>query len=354
MSAAQMQSDGDQHWGCLESLGLSPRELVMAEALQMEYDALSRLKQEGKVPSTRSAPEPGSDPMLHLQPGVSSPLSTTLQPRNYSKEPLYILDSPAKNEYESSHILSPKNITPSDDPPPVVPPRNPLSSSNSQVWSGSVPRDVNLFSPEVELHKVSSGEPLNYEDLNEALTRLNEVSPPAPGRWGNGDTAGKPVTRSKTLPPKVPPRTYLPLRKSSKNQRRVSADPVTIGSRLNGFGYELFQVYEERDEEVAAFCHMLDVLRLDYPSSDRSKNTGFVWSPCVAQDELQQGLGVSVKVTVISDHFREPLIFTCDGKCGKYGGSKNKSCHKIIFPFASTLQHAMIAQCSSTKTKCRH
>ncbi|XP_072571944.1 phosphatidylinositol 4-phosphate 3-kinase C2 domain-containing subunit beta isoform X3 [Paramormyrops kingsleyae] len=341
MSAAQMQSDGDQHWGCLESLGLSPRELVMAEALQMEYDALSRLKQEGKVPSTRSAPEPGkepcdvertalhdslspcggnlicglsgSDPMLHLQPGVSSPLSTTLQPRNYSKEPLYILDSPAKNEYESSHILSPKNITPSDDPPPVVPPRNPLSSSNSQVWSGSVPRDVNLFSPEVELHKVSSGEPLNYEDLNEALTRLNEVSPPAPGRWGNGDTAGKPVTRSKTLPPKVPPRTYLPLRKSSKNQRRVSADPVTIGSRLNGFGYELFQVYEERDEEVAAFCHMLDVLRLDYPSSDRSKNTGFVWSPCVAQDELQQGLGVSVKVTVISDHFREPLIFTCDG-----------------------------------------
>lgn len=34
---------------------------------------------------------------------------------------------------------------------------------------------------------------------------------------------------------------------------------MTIGSGLNGFGYELFQVYEERDEEVAAFCHMLDV-----------------------------------------------------------------------------------------------
>ncbi|XP_048878398.1 phosphatidylinositol 4-phosphate 3-kinase C2 domain-containing subunit beta isoform X2 [Brienomyrus brachyistius] len=341
MSAAQMQSDGDQRWGCLESLGLSQRELVMAEALQMEYDALSRLKQESKVPSTRGGPEPGkepcdvertalhdslsprggnlicglsgSDPMLHLQPGVSNPSSTTLQPRNYSKEPLYILDSPAKSEYESSHMLPPKNFTPSDDPPPAVPPRNPLSSSNSQVWSGSVPRDVNLFSSEVELPKVSGGEPLNYEDLNEALTRLNVASPPAPGRWGNGDTAGKPVARSKTLPPKVPPRTYLPLRKSNKSQRRVSADPVTIGSRLNGFGYELFQVYEERDEEVATFCHMLDVLRLDYPSNDRSKNTGFVWSPCVGQDELQQGLGVSVKVTVISNHFREPLIFTCDG-----------------------------------------
>lgn len=34
---------------------------------------------------------------------------------------------------------------------------------------------------------------------------------------------------------------------------------VSLRSRLNGFGYELFQVSEERDEEVAAFCHMLDV-----------------------------------------------------------------------------------------------
>uniref|UniRef100_A0A8C9WFT0 Phosphatidylinositol-4-phosphate 3-kinase catalytic subunit type 2 beta n=1 Tax=Scleropages formosus TaxID=113540 RepID=A0A8C9WFT0_SCLFO len=56
-----------------------------------------------------------------------------------------------------------------------------------------------------------------------------------------------------------------------------------------------------------------DRLRSAYPCSDRSKNAGFVWSPCVAQDELQQGLGVSIKVTVVSDHFREPLVFTCDG-----------------------------------------
>lgn len=34
----------------------------------------------------------------------------------------------------------------------------------------------------------------------------------------------------------------------------------------------------------------------------------------MAQEELQQGLGVSIKVTVIGEHIREPLIFTCDGK----------------------------------------
>lgn len=55
-------------------------------------------------------------------------------------------------------------------------------------------------------------------------------------------------------------------------------------------------------------------LRSAYPCTDRSKNAGFVWSPCVAQEELQQGLGVSIKVTVIGEHIREPLIFTCDGK----------------------------------------
>lgn len=55
-------------------------------------------------------------------------------------------------------------------------------------------------------------------------------------------------------------------------------------------------------------------LRSAYPHSDCSKNAGFVWSPSVGQEELHQGLGVSVKVTVISEHFREPLTFTCDGK----------------------------------------
>uniref|UniRef100_A0A7N8YFI5 Phosphatidylinositol-4-phosphate 3-kinase, catalytic subunit type 2 beta n=1 Tax=Mastacembelus armatus TaxID=205130 RepID=A0A7N8YFI5_9TELE len=54
-------------------------------------------------------------------------------------------------------------------------------------------------------------------------------------------------------------------------------------------------------------------LRSAYPHGDRSKNAGFVWSPSVGHEELHQGLGVSVKVTVISEHFREPLTFTCDG-----------------------------------------
>lgn len=55
-------------------------------------------------------------------------------------------------------------------------------------------------------------------------------------------------------------------------------------------------------------------LRSAYPHSDLSTNAGFVWSPSVGLDELHQGLGVSLKVTVISEHFREPLTFTCDGE----------------------------------------
>ncbi|MFT7814039.1 phosphatidylinositol 4-phosphate 3-kinase C2 domain-containing subunit beta isoform X2 [Arapaima gigas] len=340
MSAAQTRSDSEQRWGCLESLGLSQREIVLAEALQMEYDALSRLKQDSKTPSNGSTVEPakgpsseqpalrgslsppssnlirglsGSDTVLNLQPGVSSPSRVNLDPRGYSKGPLYILDNPVKSEYENTSSLYPKNFTPPDDPPPAVPPRTPLTSDSSQARRVSVPRDVNLFTPEVDLPKVSSRDALNYDNLNDSLSRLNGDWPSPRRRRGNGETTGKPVARSKTLPPQVPPRTYLPTQKCNKNQRRVSADPVSLGSRLNGFGYELFQVSEERDEEVAAFCHMLDVLRSAYPCSDRSKNAGFVWSPCVAQDELQQGLGVSIKVTVVSDHFRDPLVFTCDG-----------------------------------------
>lgn len=67
-------------------------------------------------------------------------------------------------------------------------------------------------------------------------------------------------------------------------------------------------------------CVCLCSLRSAYPDSDLSKNTGFVWSPSVGQEELHQGLGVSVKVTIISKHFREPLAFTCDGKTPCAGG----------------------------------
>nr|XP_029502349.1 phosphatidylinositol 4-phosphate 3-kinase C2 domain-containing subunit beta-like [Oncorhynchus nerka] len=363
MSAAQTQKDSEGPWG-LDSLGLSQRELVLAEALQMEYDALSRLKQDkggdsqgtssqggGKVPTLppwegqRQVDRPlpprpslsppgrsllrglsGSDLSLHhLQPGGShSPQPSPARAR----EPIYILESPGKGDYLSSSygesgssvgssLTLPKGFPPRpDDSPPAVPPRTPLLPSSEPFLPPrptTTPRDVNLFTPEVDQPKLSSGETLNYESLNDALSKLNGDLPSPRGRRANGDQSGKPLARSKTLPPQVPPRTYVPIQKSNKNQHRVSADPVSLGTRLNGFGYELFQVSEERDEEVAAFCHMLDVLRSAYPCSDQSKNTGFVWTPSVGPEELQQGLGVSVKVTVISDHFREPLTFTCDG-----------------------------------------
>lgn len=34
----------------------------------------------------------------------------------------------------------------------------------------------------------------------------------------------------------------------------------------------------------------------------------------MTQDEQQQVLGVSIKVTVVSKLFKEPLTFTCDGE----------------------------------------
>uniref|UniRef100_A0A671VQM7 Phosphatidylinositol-4-phosphate 3-kinase catalytic subunit type 2 beta n=1 Tax=Sparus aurata TaxID=8175 RepID=A0A671VQM7_SPAAU len=368
MSAAQTQKESSEAgWGCLEALGLSQKELVLAEALQMEYDALSRLKHDksgtgtGPTPGSRapsqtrsktpnpsierprptpSQPGPapagegllrglsGSDPSLN-QPGGSQSVPS-LPARALPPQPLYILDSPELSKFRDgsgsslgdspgsgSGFLSKGFPSLPDDTPPAIPPRNPipLSSGSENPFlpprGSAVPRDVNLFTPDVDQPKVSSGE-LNYDNINDSLSRLNGSRPGPRGRRANGDQSGKPVARSKTLPPQVPPRTYIPVPKSNKNQRRVSADPV-LSTLMNGFGYELFQVSEERDEEVAAFCHMLDVLRSAYPHSDCSKNAGFVWSPSVGQEELHQGLGVSVKVTVISEHFREPLTFTCDG-----------------------------------------
>ncbi|XP_030584785.1 phosphatidylinositol 4-phosphate 3-kinase C2 domain-containing subunit beta [Archocentrus centrarchus] len=362
MSATQTQKESSEAgWGCLEALGLSQKELVLAEALQMEYDALSKLRQDksgtgtsqicSKTPNptierprpTPSQPNPappggnllmglsGSDSSLNQPGGSQVPQSTPARvpptQGGFVKESLYILDSSAVGKLRDvsgsnfgdspasgSGFLQKGFPTLPDDTPPAIPPRNPippLSGSENPFLpprTFTVPRDVNLFTPDVDQPKVTSGE-LNYDTINDSLSRLNDSWE---SRRANGDQSGKPVARSKTLPPQVPPRTYIPVPKSNKNQRRVSADPVSLGSRMNGFGYELFQVSEERDEEVAAFCHMLDVLRSAYPHSDRSKNAGFVWSPSVGHEELHQGLGISVKVTVISEHFREPLTFTCD------------------------------------------
>uniref|UniRef100_A0A8C5A613 Phosphatidylinositol-4-phosphate 3-kinase catalytic subunit type 2 beta n=1 Tax=Gadus morhua TaxID=8049 RepID=A0A8C5A613_GADMO len=336
MSAAQTQKEsGEAGWAPLEALGLSQKELVLAEALQMEYDALSRLKQDkgvpagpesGSKPVSRPPPPPsierprpvpsghvssppggnllrglsGSDSSLNQPAGSRSPtrsptrppLSRPAPPRGpLSKEPLYILDG-------EGDLLPGSRYGPGSNNP-FLPPRGPPPGA---------PHDVNLFTPDVDRPKVTSEE-VTYESLNAALSRLNSERQGQRSRRASGEPPGKPVARSKTLPPQVPPRTYMPAPKSKRNLRRVSADP----SRANGFSYELFKVSEDRDEEVAAYCHMLDILRSADPCGERSRNTGFVWSPSVSQEELQQGLGVSVKVTVISDHFREPLTFTCDG-----------------------------------------
>ncbi|NXB75542.1 P3C2B kinase, partial [Donacobius atricapilla] len=40
-------------WPALESVGLSRAELALAEALQMEYDALSRLRQDKEESSRK-------------------------------------------------------------------------------------------------------------------------------------------------------------------------------------------------------------------------------------------------------------------------------------------------------------
>ncbi|CAB1354049.1 unnamed protein product [Coregonus sp. 'balchen'] len=350
MSAAQTQKDSEGPWG-LDSLGLSQRELVMAEALQMEYDALSRLKQDkggdsqgtssqgiGKLPTLPPregqsqidrhlppCPSPippggsllrglsGSDPSLnHLQPGGShsprpSPARATPPLGSYSKDPLYILESSGKGDYLNSSyghsgssygspLTLPKGFPPPpDDPPPAVPPRTPLPPSSEPflpLRPTMAPRDVNLFTPEVDQPKLSSGETLNYESLNDALSKLNGDWLAPRGRRANGDQSGKPVARSKTLPPQVPPRTYVPIHKSNKNQRRVSADPVSLGPRLNGFGYELFQV-----------------LRSAYPSSDRSKNSGFVWSPSVGPEELQQGFIPYISLSLEGSSTVDLLIY---------------------------------------------
>lgn len=260
MSAAQTQNDNEQHWSCLESLGLSPRELVLAEALQMEYDALSRLKQDkdpagrgeserGKTMPSRSTqprriPSPpgtnlrqglsGSDPILSLiEPGVSSPSRSIVDPHGYSKEPLYILENPGKNDYERMTEGIAKGLPPADEPPPAIPPRNPIPQPDSyHLFRDSAPRDVNLFSPEVDQPKLSSGATINYDNLKDSFLRLSSGQSPRHQR-ANGDQSGKPVARSKTLPPQVPPRTYLPGQKGVRNNRRVSADPVrTANFRL--------------------------------------------------------------------------------------------------------------------------
>ena len=87
---------------------------------------------------------------------------------------------------------------------------------------------------------------MDYDGINDAITRLNlkstydaEMLRDATRGWKEGrgpldfakDTPGKPVARSKTMPPQVPPRTYASRCANRKNatpgkNRRISAAPV--------------------------------------------------------------------------------------------------------------------------------
>lgn len=338
-----------EHWKSLESVGISRKELAMAEALQMEYDALSRLrhdKEESRAKqntdsSLISWDEPvldfyskpagrqkdlkllrglsGSDPTLNynsLSPQEGLPNHSTSQGSQPGPDPwpkgslagdyLYIFDgsdeglslSPGQGDIDgSSKKLSPPPLPPRvsiwDTPP--LPPRkgSPSSSKTSQ------PNDVNTFSlaeqppgkllgrrileEEEELGGGAPGRllgPVDYDGINDAITRLNlkstydtEMLRDTTRGWKEGrgpldfsgkDTPGKPVARSKTMPPQVPPRTYASRYANGKNttpgkNRRISAAPVDSRPHTIANGHELFEVSEERDEEVAAFCHMLDM-----------------------------------------------------------------------------------------------
>uniref|UniRef100_A0A8C8SBV1 Phosphatidylinositol-4-phosphate 3-kinase catalytic subunit type 2 beta n=1 Tax=Pelusios castaneus TaxID=367368 RepID=A0A8C8SBV1_9SAUR len=389
-----------EHWKSLESVGISQKELALAEALQMEYDALSRLRQdkeESRAKQNTDQPliswdDPaldynkpavrndcrgikimrglsGSDPTLNYnsfadQGSSSSPPDTnnstsSIPPAEPENQPW--LKGPLASDYlyifngsGEDFLSQPLNGTSCQDgspkklSPPPLPPRISIWSSSEVHHSslkgsplshkGPQPKDINMFSSAHELadrkllgRRISEEDPygdMDYDGINDAITRLNlkstydtELLREATWGWKEGrsifekETPGKPVARSKTMPPQVPPRTYASKFSNRQNvvpnkNRRISVDPVVSRPHSLADGYELFEVSEERDEEVAAFCHMLDVLRSGYSTQDYSL-TGFVWSTVNLSPE-RLGHGISLKVTVLCDSVQEPLTFTCD------------------------------------------
>ncbi|EHB10535.1 Phosphatidylinositol-4-phosphate 3-kinase C2 domain-containing beta polypeptide [Heterocephalus glaber] len=388
-----------EHWKSLESVGISCKELAMAEALQMECDALSRLrhhKEESRAKQNEEHTliewdEPvldfyskpagrrndlkllrglsGSDPTLNynsISPQEEPPNHSLAQGSQPGPDPwpkgslpgdyLYIFDgsdeglslSPGPGDIDGScKKLSPPPLPPRvsiwDTPP--LPPRKGCPSS-SKV---SQPNDINTFSlveqPPAKLlgHQILEEEALpggrgqghllgsvDFDGINDAITRLNlkstydaEMLRDASRGWKEGrgpldfgkDSPGKPVSRSKTMPPQVPPRTYTSRYGNRTNvapskNRRISAAPVGSRPHTVTNGHELFEVSEERDEEVAAFCHMLDVLRSGSDIQDYSL-TGYVWSAVTPSPE-HLGDEVNLKVTVLCNSLREPLTFTCN------------------------------------------
>nr|XP_033708214.1 phosphatidylinositol 4-phosphate 3-kinase C2 domain-containing subunit beta isoform X2 [Tursiops truncatus] len=115
----------------------------------------------------------------------------------------------------------------------------------------------------------------------------------------------QPGTPAASLCPADPPSQHRAMPSGPASRANVGSRPHAIAN-----GHELFEVSEERDEEVAAFCHMLDILRSGSDVQDYSL-TGYVWSTVTPSPE-HLGDEVNLKVTVLCDSLREPLTFTCN------------------------------------------
>ncbi|XP_043572378.1 phosphatidylinositol 4-phosphate 3-kinase C2 domain-containing subunit beta [Chiloscyllium plagiosum] len=418
-----------EHWKPWEFSGISRQELALAEALQMEYDALSRLRQSSTTRDDSKSKHINSlqlisfeDPLLEYSqlrndcntfkgthglsgsdPGLSYSKGPSLSSRGIACSSTTSVPRPPNpqcqedSEYHSlwkdvttATTATTTNSTISGciqqpirtglfttegsschrgdysiiDYAPPIPPRVPLGPSRNAMltdhWSKgqpgesieklTIPNDINIFSPNSDDSNGKIVEPpsfysnqrisdeefelIDYDDLNDAITKLNLMSTYGENtkliRVGSigpnsickrkdkkEETSGKPVSRSKTLPPQVPPRTYMSKYGNQNNavyqdkNQMVSIDPSTLQQNYESWNYELLEVSEERNEEVAAFCHMLDVLRSSY-TCDGAENMGLIWSPVVIRND-QHGDGISVKVTVSASSLSEPLTFTCDG-----------------------------------------
>lgn len=234
MSAAQMQKETPEvAWPGLEALGLSQRELVLAEALQMEYDALSRLRQDKSEtetvhsPDCSSSPSPGGECLSGPSPspnqlgGADSPPSVPPRlppPAGDTRQSLFILDASEDNkgkDSKSSDLLGSTSNPLPEESPPALPPRVPIS----QWWRSETPT-LSPEPPNVNLFLSDEEQPKDYDSINQALVRLNS------SQGSKGGPSGKPVTRSRTLPPQVPPRTHLPSLKCHKSPQQVPADLV--------------------------------------------------------------------------------------------------------------------------------
>lgn len=301
-----------EHWQSLESVGISRKELALAEALQMEYDALSRLRQDKEenqakqntdqpliswddpildynIPAVRNDCHnikvmrglSGSDSTLNYNAlsgqevskalGTNNTTSSRLVPEAESqpwlKNPLssdylYIFDST-----ERDFLNDPLNSTPCQHSnggrspkklsPPPLPPRITIwntSEANQASVKGPQPNNINMFSSSHEradgkllgrrISEEDQYSTVDYDGINDAITRLNlkstydtDLLREATWSWKEGrsifekESSGKPVARSKTMPPQVPPRTYVSRCGGWKNaalnkNRRISADPV--------------------------------------------------------------------------------------------------------------------------------